>query len=180
MVTVQAITGELSAKDEHEIDIVANQPPCFVVYGDSVHAKAAVINRLFQREILPSSSVPKRRWRTIRFRYGSKTRVTQKSDDYVAAKKLKSLASLPLSQNHIEESDILDNMEGVSVGPPDSVDVQLNDPLLAAGARVTVTCSGDSDWSNEQVYNFCTEGVCPIIIYAVSSSSFNEQVSFSF
>ena len=42
----QCIPGEFTMSEEQEIAYVANNPPCFVVFGESTFAKAAVVNRL--------------------------------------------------------------------------------------------------------------------------------------
>ena len=156
--------------------------PCIVVLGSSSPAKASVVNELFNKSVLPvlwneQGYVP---WRTVRFKYGSKTSASLAihgdfellgKDEVIAhGSGSNTLAAEDLQVQHMNSNEN-DLAHSCAV-----LDIRMKSRLLAETCQVVVAQSFDGRESLEDVYRKCTADVLPIVIYAVDSSVFSQQV----
>lgn len=169
----QPVIAEMTSAEETEIENVACRPPCFVIFGQTTHAKTMIVNQLFEREILPPVSPDETvRWKTIFFKYGPKNRIEPVIQrDYV-------VLFSPESKKHRKTWKIVpkDDLEmHLTDDSTSAVEVYFNHPLLNAGARVTVATTLDDSVSYQTVYELCTHGVNDVLVYAISENALNEK-----
>ena len=166
------ITAELKDADSREVEIVSTMPPGLVLFGKTDLAKAMLVNKLLQQNILPLPTEQTNdqfecngRWRTIIFQHGVKNRIF--SINYSTKELHKKRSWKNTVPNDVLEINEDDN----------PVVIQTNHPLLEAGAKLIVSScwSNPSDYQNK--YEFYTQNIIPIIIYSLSGNQFSELVS---
>ena len=177
--TVQA---ELQPEEDC-IQAIIRAPPCIVVLGSSNPAKASVVNEIFRKPILPvlwndQGYVP---WRTVRFKQGSRSSASLSvhggfeligNDEIVCARSV--------SDNTVAEEVLQISHRHDVAHKCAMLDIRMNSALLAKGCQLVVAQSFDSRDSLEDVYKRCTTDVLPVVIYAVDSAVFSQQVRMTY
>jgi len=166
------IRAEMSSSEDETISAVANEPPCFVILGQSQQLRIALANRIFGEDFLPCPGETV--WHTVIFRYGTRNRVVP-VDGSILLRTAGEIASAARRPAHswktcvpLSELEAVDDTAGHT-----AVEIRANHQLLHAGARLAVTGSAGRMLD---AYTFCVREVAPVIIYAVHRNGLLEEV----
>ncbi|XP_071961040.1 dual serine/threonine and tyrosine protein kinase-like [Antedon mediterranea] len=159
----------LSTEDEQAVHDIIDKHPCIVVFGQTCATKAAIVNTLFEKKILPLvEEQPDYSWRMIRFKYGKQTSLS---------------LTLPNSFEVLNENEAFDTewtvipkeeveLKGALRHDPyvasAIVDITLNSSLLIGGNQVIVAPHLVPNLDITQVYDKCQEGILPIVFYGIN------------
>ncbi|XP_019765110.1 dual serine/threonine and tyrosine protein kinase isoform X2 [Dendroctonus ponderosae] len=168
------IKRELSIYDELEaLSQKVERTPNLIIFGQSCHAKAVLVNMLLQQKILPYFSS---QWRHITFKYGQ-----AKSVHLMLGEEIEIVENLNVHEEPnwetIPEEDIQRNDKENLLDHCPSIEVMLKHKLLKENVKIIVPPDCHRDQLVE-VLERIGEKVLPVIIYALSEdtlSDFNIQ-----
>ncbi|XP_067127161.1 dual serine/threonine and tyrosine protein kinase-like [Centruroides vittatus] len=175
----QLLEIRLKPKDVQTVQEVLFQSVGIVILGQSFWAKSCVANELFGQPILPT--VPSGEtekgylnWRMVRFKYGTQTQVSLAlPNSYELVEHLvsydKPWHTVPLADLKLKE-EIHDDPALESA----VLEINLHHSILKDDVQIVVSPS-NCRFTLEQFYDVCTEGLSPILIYAIESESLNQR-----
>ncbi|XP_064632295.1 dual serine/threonine and tyrosine protein kinase-like isoform X2 [Lineus longissimus] len=177
---VQLVSADVTQQEQEEIESITERPPCIVVLGQTVYAKAFIVNELFNQTLLPiidrEQNTDKISWRMVRFKYGTKLNVSlclpgsYELVDNLAAYRQK-WRTLPRQDLELSDDERKDPAKGVAI-----LEVTLNHPLLKDGAEVVMSAwNADLEGNVEQTLKKCSEDVLPILIYAIGNDKLSAK-----
>ena len=177
-----SFSADLSKGEEDEIESTIRKRPCLLILGQNCQAKAAIVNQIFNKNILPSTNYDEYestiRWRMVRFRYGDRTSVSL-SVPGTSFELVDTLTAYSRPWNTLprEDLEVGTKKDGEADLARDSasLEVRLAHSLLKDGGQVIV-----SPWNYgtvEQVYQRCAEDVIPVVIYAIATEQLLQKVS---
>lgn len=174
------LVAELSDIEEEEIESVVRRPPCIVIFGQTLYAKAHVVNELFNKVILPLVEVNDRdvRWRMVRFKHGEQNNISlalpgsYELVDHLAAYN-RPWQTIPNEDLEVESSLSQSPNNDLAKGLA-CLEVRLPLALLK---ECQVVVGPWNTWTVEEVYKESTDGVMPILVYAISKDILSDEVS---
>ena len=178
VVLVQSLIAELCEDEDEQIKSIVRKPPCLVVFGQTLYAKAFLVNEIFNKTILPQAEGDEgKRWRMVRFRYGDHQNISLSlPGSYELVDNLQAYSgpwqTVPLEDLEVASSDL----EGSDCAKGNAVlEVRLPHHLLKESGQVVV-----SQWNVgtvDQVYNKSVKDVVPVVVYVISRDKLSDKVS---
>ncbi|CAL8087308.1 unnamed protein product [Calicophoron daubneyi] len=159
---------QLSIEDEQLCSQVAENDVAIIILGQDNYAKAAVVNELFQKDLLPIKSADENSlWRLINIHNGQ-----QNSASLCIKETLSTLDEhMPVNiEKYINDDPLVDeNASRDNCRKSSFLDISLNGELLLVdGLRVIVAPSCRNNTVDEfcEVFQTACSGVLPLLIYA--------------
>ncbi|KAF5400139.1 hypothetical protein PHET_06703 [Paragonimus heterotremus] len=169
------IENKLPSNVENYCVKIAESDIAIIILGQNNYAKAAMVNEIFQKELLPISDTSTEEqplWRLINIHYGQQNSASLCSKETLTSldDHMTSCIEKFINEDPPDEED--KNRE--TSRQTTYLDITLNDTLLLPeGVRVIVSPSCRHNNADElcTVFQTATTGVLPIFIYAVECKS---------
>ncbi|UYV66396.1 hypothetical protein LAZ67_4001541 [Cordylochernes scorpioides] len=167
---------QLKAEEEQSILEVVSQPVGLVVLGQNCWAKAVVANHLLGQSLLPVAppsppSSPSPCWRMVRFKYGNQTQVSLSlPNSYILVQPLaadnRPWHTVPLADLELKKEE--EDPALLSA----TLEVNIHHSLLRDDIQLIIS---PSNTAFDLLYSSCTEGLSPILIYAIGSETLSPE-----
>ncbi|XP_038054338.1 dual serine/threonine and tyrosine protein kinase-like [Patiria miniata] len=170
----------LLLQDEHEsfMKSIVSDPPCLLIYGQTYTAKAVLLNRILNEQILrvTNNSDNAKSWRPLRFRFGAERRsaLTTLTDSFELLNGDYNPGTnwtvLPQRDVEIQQEDLSDPCTAQA-----TTEVTLNHPLLATKVEIIVAPHNCPELNPAGLYSQYSSRMLPIILYGIDKDYLSQD-----
>ena len=169
----------LQDDDERFVQSIVSDAPCIIILGQTFSAKSAVVNRIFSDKVIrliePPEEVNEKRWRTIRFKYGSHRRSCLALTESYELVNGDAAPETPWKEIPLHEVELREEQMSDAALVGAIADITLNHALLATKTQVVVSSHNCPNSNVVELFKHYAQRTLPLLIYGIEHDRITQE-----